>query len=93
MDWTVDWTRDWTAWGKGEPLHYTPLAQSSGIGIKTEKSLSHFSESSVPFSLQSESKFSDVGKNFVKGSSTHHAPMAGKGAATPHMLVDMVKCW
>ena len=44
----MDWTRDWTAWGNGEPLHYAPLAQSSGIGIKTEKSLSHFSESSVP---------------------------------------------
>ena len=57
MDWTLDWTLDWTAWGKGEPLHYAPLAQSSGIGIKTEKSLSHFT---VPFN-QSESQFSDVG--------------------------------
>ena len=56
--------------GKRGTLHYAPLAQSSGIGIK---SLSHFSESSVPFSLQSESKFSDVGKNFVKGSSTRQS--------------------
>ena len=35
MDWTVDWTLDWTAWDhhkKWEPLHYAPLAQSSGIG-------------------------------------------------------------
>ena len=32
---------------KGEPLHYASLAQSSGMGIMTEKT--------------SESKFSDVG--------------------------------